>query len=44
MSKPSGRQRMLVRYVAMFTALVKGVNALLQTVSLALRLIHSMVR
>jgi hypothetical protein len=44
MSKPNSRKRTPVRYAAMFTALVTGVNGLLQMVSLALRLIHLLAR
>jgi hypothetical protein len=33
-------RRTPVRYLATFTALVKGVNALLQSVHLAIKLIH----
>jgi hypothetical protein len=44
MRKPHSEKWTPVHYVATFTALVKGVNGLLQTVLLALKLINSLAR
>jgi hypothetical protein len=44
MSKPHSKQWTPVHYAATFTALVKGVNALLQTVLLAIKLISCLAR